>query len=342
MTLLFADLYLYLRYSFTLYTYLSLSLPGKMSPMDLSPVTCTADLLSKPRLVSEQKRNGNVKHITCQQILFGSGNETVNQVASEIMAAHPATYIHDEQFVKLTADCVDFRRRRGYHLSPLDQEEAKFSIAYNIIMHRHIEQVERLLRAIYRPQNVYCIHVDLNSPAEVHAGMLSLARCFPNVFIATKLEYVVYAGFSRLQADINCMSDHVKRDDRWRYLINVAGEAFPLRTNAEIVKILKIYNGANDIEGVYGRRIKRFRKLRKTGQKNPPIPHHFDVVKGSAYGIFSRAFVEFLLTDTKAKDLLQWSRKTYSPDEFYWSTLHHTYRNPHRLTPGAYSGEQGD
>ena len=141
MTLLFADLYLYLRYSFTLYTYLSLSLPGKMSPMDLSPVTCTADLLSKPRLVSEQKRNGNVKHITCQQILFGSGNETVNQVASEIMAAHPANYIHDEQFVKLTADCIDFRRRRGYHLSPLDQEEAKFSIAYNIIMHRHIEQV---------------------------------------------------------------------------------------------------------------------------------------------------------------------------------------------------------
>ena len=127
---------------------------------------------------------------------------------------------------------------------------------YNIVNWR---QVERLLRAIYRPQNVYCIHVDLNSPAEVHAGMLSLARCFPNVFIASKLEYVVYAGFSRLQADINCMSDHVKRDDRWRYLINVAGEAFPLRTNAEIVKILKIYNGANDIEGVYGRRIKRFR-----------------------------------------------------------------------------------
>ena len=120
-------------------------------------------------------------------------------------------------------------------------------------------QVERLLRAIYRPQNMYCIHIDLNSPAEVHAGMMALARCFPNVFIASKLEYVVYAGFSRLQADINCMSDHVKQDDRWRYLINVAGEAFPLRTNAEIVKILKIYNGANDIEGIYGKRIIRSR-----------------------------------------------------------------------------------
>ncbi|KAK2174636.1 hypothetical protein NP493_787g01063 [Ridgeia piscesae] len=322
-----------------------------MSPEDLSPVTCTADLLSKPRLVSEQKRDGNVKHITCQQILFGSGNETVYEVAREIMSAHPASYIDDEKYVELTADCVDFRRRRGYHLSPLDQEEAQFSIAYNIIMHRHIEQVERLLRAIYRPQNVYCIHVDLNSPAEVHAGMLSLVSCFPNVFIASKLENVIYGGFSRLQADINCMSDHVKRDDRWRYLINVAGEAFPLRTNAEIVKILKIYNGANDIEGVYGRHIIRsrfereFKEVRNsivpTGQRNK-LPHHIDFVRGSAYGTFSRAFVEFLLTDTKAKDLLQWSRKTYSPDEFYWSTLHHTYRNPHFHTPGSYSGEQGD
>ena len=120
-------------------------------------------------------------------------------------------------------------------------------------------QVERLLRAIYRPQNVYCIHIDLHSPGGVHVGMLSLVRCFPNVFIASKLEYVVYGGFSRLQADINCMRDHVKKNDRWRYLINLAGEAFPLRTNAEIVKILKIYNGANDIEGTYGIRIRRIR-----------------------------------------------------------------------------------
>ena len=136
MKLLFAYLIFDLRYSFTLYTYLSMSLAGKMSP-----VKCTAGLLSKPRLVPEQKRNGNVKHITCQQILFGNGNETVYQVARDIMKAHPVTYNDDEQFVELTADCVDFRRRRGYHLRPLDQEEAEFSIAYNIIMHRHVEQV---------------------------------------------------------------------------------------------------------------------------------------------------------------------------------------------------------
>ena len=136
MTLLSAYLVFYLHYSFTVYTYQSVLLPSKSFP-----VTCKADLLSKPRLVSEQKQNGSGEHITCQQILFGSGNETVYEVAREIMSAHPATYIDDGQFVELTADCVDFRRRRGYHLSPLDQEEVEFSIAYNIIMYRHIEQV---------------------------------------------------------------------------------------------------------------------------------------------------------------------------------------------------------
>ena len=129
MTLLFAYLVFDLCHYFTL------------TPTDLSPVTCTEDLLLKPMLVSEQEQNGSVEHITCQQILFGNDNDTVYEIARDIMTAHPMTYIDDEQFVELTADCAEFRRRRGYHLSPLNQEEAEFSIAYNIIMHRHVEQV---------------------------------------------------------------------------------------------------------------------------------------------------------------------------------------------------------
>ena len=127
---------------------------------------------------------------------------------------------------------------------------------------------------------------------------------------------------------------------------------------------------------------------------NPPPPHDIEIVRGSAYGIFSRKFVEFIVTgtyqlskqrfsfvspsmvvsehrpnlgcptyvygknpdvlfaharlqcsalmrmvaDQKAKALLEWSRKTYSPDEHYWATLHHTYGNPHLHTPGAFAG----
>ena len=37
--------------------------------------------------------------------------------------------------------------------------------------------------------------------------MKAIANCLPNVFIASKLEDVIYEGYSRLQADINCMTD---------------------------------------------------------------------------------------------------------------------------------------
>ena len=34
----------------------------------------------------------------------------------------------------------------------------------------------------------------------------------------------------------------------WLYYINMASQAIPLKTNAELVEILRMYNGANDVE----------------------------------------------------------------------------------------------
>lgn len=36
---------------------------------------------------------------------------------------------------------------------------------------------------------------------------------------------------------------------KWKYLINLTGQEFPLKTNKELVKILTAYKGANDILG---------------------------------------------------------------------------------------------
>ena len=53
-----------------------------------------------------------------------------------------------------------------------------------------VEQAERLLRAIYQPQNIYCIHIDYKSPLLIHDTMRRIADCFHNVFIATHLKKV--------------------------------------------------------------------------------------------------------------------------------------------------------
>ena len=131
--------------SFVLLRYIVVALeailydPSPNQPNAPSP-RADCDLLVKPRLVNGQKQDGD-ELISCKKILFGVGNETVYASAKRIMTAAPATYIDDGKFIELTADCEEFRLRRGYHTSPLDEEEAEFPIAYNIIMHRHVVQV---------------------------------------------------------------------------------------------------------------------------------------------------------------------------------------------------------
>jgi hypothetical protein len=167
------------------------------------------------------------------------------------------------------------------------------------------------------------------------------------VFIASKLETVVYASISRLQAEINCFKDLLKRREEWRYVINLTGQMFPLKTNLEIVKIMKIYNGANDIEGAKKFNDYRIEKIYRVvngtltatwDKKTAPIPGGLKPVMGSAYGVFSRAFLHYVTTTDTAIAFLHWSHDTFSPDEHYWATLNHLYPNPGLNSPGAYSG----
>lgn len=80
--------------------------------------------------------------------------------------------------------------------------------------------------------------------------MRQLLSCFPNAFLASKVEQVVYGGFSRLQADLNCMKDLVASKVPWKYVLNTCGQDFPLKTNKEIINHLKRFKGKNITPGV--------------------------------------------------------------------------------------------
>ena len=60
---------------------------------------------------------------------------------------------------------------------------------------------------------------------------------------------------------------------------------------------------------------------------------------GFFLGAFSRAFIEFVQSSPVAKELLDWSRDTYSPDEHYWATLNY---NTHIHSPGGYKGKKSN
>ncbi|XP_060791637.1 beta-1,3-galactosyl-O-glycosyl-glycoprotein beta-1,6-N-acetylglucosaminyltransferase 4 isoform X1 [Neoarius graeffei] len=243
----------------------------------------------------------------------------------------------DMSMVNANLDCVQFLASKGYSKVKISDQERDFPLAFSLVVHKDAYMVERLLRAIYAPHNVYCIHYDLKSSMTFAEAMHGLTRCLPNVFVASRLETVQYGGISRLRADLNCLSDLLNSHIRWRYVINLCGQDFPLRSNAEIVSDLKALKGMNVLETT---RPSTFKKQRftfqfelkdsqsryhatpvKTNQKKQPPPHNIEIFVGSAYFVLSREFVNFVHWSPLVKDFLAWSEDTYSPDEHFWATL---------------------
>ena len=153
----------------------------------------------------------------------------------------------DEVYKRLASDCQLFKR--DYRTQSVLQEEVNFPIAYSIVMYKDVEQFERLLKAIYRPQNIYCIHVDNKSDVTtIRDSVKTIANCFSNVFVAQNPVDVGWCDRTVLEADLICMAELLKFKT-WKYFINLTGQEWPLKTNWELVKILKAFNGSNNIEG---------------------------------------------------------------------------------------------
>ena len=69
--------------------------------------------------------------------------------------------------------------------------------------------------------------------------------------------------------------------------------------------------------------------------KSPP-PHNLTIAVGSTHLIACRGFIDYILHNPIAKDLLEWMNDTQVPDELYFATLNH---NRHLKVPGGYRGK---
>lgn len=218
----------------------------------------------------------------------------------------------------------------------MSREEEDYPLAFIVIVHKELELFVRLLRAIYMPQNVYCIHVDAKAPWEYQEAARKLVSCFKNTFLSSHSETVTYAGFSRLQADLNCMKDLAKSRIGWKKVVNLCGQDFPVKSNLELVRYMqsKEWRERNMTPGVKQPVSMRYRTqiqheeiigshVASKGLKKGPPPHNLQVYFGTAYYALTRAFVDFVLKSPIAHDLLEWSKDTFSPDEHYWVTLNH-------------------
>ncbi|XP_008829849.1 N-acetyllactosaminide beta-1,6-N-acetylglucosaminyl-transferase [Nannospalax galili] len=288
------------------------------------------------------------------QKLNSSSSERTPRIACDFASDQQATYLSGDTAPASvgTVSCENYLNQSHYITSPLSQEEVAFPLAYVMVVHKDFSTFERLFRATYMPQNVYCVHVDEKASAEFKNLVLQLLKCFPNAFLASQRESVVYAGFSRLQADLNCMKDLVTSKVPWKYVLNTCGQDFPLKTNKDIVLYLKGFKGKNitpgvlppahavvrtkyvhhEYRGLGGPFVKKMNIL-----KSPP-PHQMTIYFGTAYVALTRDFVNFILSDKRAIDLLWWSKDTYSPDEHFWVTLNRIPGVPGAMPNASWTG----
>jgi Core-2/I-Branching enzyme len=162
--------------------------------------TCEWDALGVPGFIRAAGCNGRYcNSITCKKLL--SGDTEAILAAADFTKLHRRKVLMDDQVLKFATNCSELYLQGRYQRVPLRPSDIDFPIAFNILVHMQAEQLERLLRAIYRPQNVYCIHVDAKASWTFHAAVEAIAKCFDNVFVATRRQRIVYAGFSRLQVN---------------------------------------------------------------------------------------------------------------------------------------------
>jgi len=163
--------------------------------------SCQTDFLDAPEFLRAAGCNDGIcETVTCQRLLVG--DKQAVDAAVKFTNTHDRKVLQESEVLNNALNCEEFRTRGGYWSRPVRPSDKEFPIAFSILVHWHLEQFERLLRAIYRPQNVYCIHVDAKASSAFHSAIAAIARCLDNVYIATKSQFIVYAGFSRLQVRV--------------------------------------------------------------------------------------------------------------------------------------------
>uniref|UniRef100_A0A0N5C5W2 Glycosyltransferase family 92 protein n=1 Tax=Strongyloides papillosus TaxID=174720 RepID=A0A0N5C5W2_STREA len=194
-----------------------------------------------------------VSHINCGALLNGDSS----YIMKESKELKKLKYLPNT----FSTLCEDIKKRGHYPDKPLSQEEADFPIAYIRTIYKDYLTLEYQFLLTYAPQNYYCFIIDKKQPADFHNKMSALAGCFKNVHIIQNRYQMDSNGININNAYYDCMKYLNDKNYKYVVVLNVSflniilfffqllqNDDMPLKTNREIVEILKIYNGSIDIE----------------------------------------------------------------------------------------------
>lgn len=251
--------------------------------------------------------------VNCFRLIQGDAAE--QRRAAQYQKFHQKTTLSNEGYTNMTSDCAKFIKTRGYFTYPTSNDEVNYPLAFDMLVSKDVELFERLLRAVYRPQNVYCVHVDGKADSTLHEAVNDIAGCFDNVFVLGNSTVHATTGIHLLpQPDILCMEALLKYK-KWRYFISLTEQQFPLRTNWELVQILKTLEGVTIIDANIN--------LPTPDQLIGDLPPRIDVssLRPPVHIVAKRHFVQFVVNDDAARQALNWTQPARLPSRFYFAPV---------------------
>ncbi|CAA95816.4 C-type lectin domain-containing protein [Caenorhabditis elegans] len=242
--------------------------------------------------------------INCSNILKGyKTNEKLDIMHLDII---------EEQLFSCTNKCQTLKTLFRFNTNPMSAEEKHFPLSYGMLVYKDLPQVLFLLSSIYHPQNEYCIAVGENSAPIFQNLLREVSTCFSNVHFM-KRPPISWGSHEIIDSVYDCLEflSHLETD--WRYFQYLSGVDIPLKTNLEMVQILKHLNGTSNVE------ITNYQQARLTGknENESPLP----LFKSSLSAIIPRKAANQLASSNTARKLLEFLWNTEIADEGFWGTL---------------------
>lgn len=205
-------------------------------------------------------------------------------------------------------------------------------IAYLILVHRYPEQFKRMFKAIYDPKNLYVVHVDKNSGPGLADDIQNFLKIYPNTDLLPAKK-ALWGGYSLVDAELRGMKRLLEMGKTWTHFINLSGQDFPLKTQAEISTYLK-KNPDREFIKILDQKRDRPDTMPRIGKFvievmnkivhttiSRPFMRGVRPFIGNQWMIVSRGFCEFVCHDWRANRFKAFYRNTFIADEGFFQTV---------------------
>lgn len=196
-------------------------------------------------------------------------------------------------------------------------------IAFVIAVHnsRTVEFLGRLLETMWRPQDIIIVHVDAKAPPAVWATVRSAKRIGEENVHVVSFRDVVYPLNEMVETSID-MLQFAFAKACWSHVIQLSGDSYPLQKPSVIRALVegqpdKIWMQTFSVEW------KNARVFSCHKDERHMLIRPRDVRHGNSHWIFTRDFVQYILTSQAARNLLTWADCGRYQDEWVLQTLFH-------------------